>query len=149
MLRNDLSAAELRIVWYILTNAIAATGTARISNQHLESALRLSHTTVVRAKKSLRQKKLLSWRTEGPFSDLACDYSIFLQKEEVRKRTSTNDKNGPSQGPFSDLEQTKLKPATQEWLADKLAQHEKARAAIASDDPRAIQQFNKSAWRRQ
>lgn len=111
MLRNDLSAAELRIVWFILINAIGETGKARISNHNIRNALRLDHSTIIRAKRSLRRKKVLTWTADrklGASTHLACEYSFFLQKEEVHPRTQLQGVRAPSLG-------ARTHPASKGW----------------------------------
>lgn len=79
MLRRDLSTAELRICWYLLTQVMNTTGNCCCSNQHLANALGLTPSTVVRAKANLKQKHILDWPHLGKLAasaHLACTYNF-------------------------------------------------------------------------
>ena len=81
-LRNDMSAAELRICWFLLIDRTNESGDCHCSNNHLAEALDLDPSTVKRAKQNLRNKHILTWPNTGKLgasTHLATEYRFFLQ----------------------------------------------------------------------
>lgn len=90
MLRRDLSAAELRIVWFLLIDRTNEAGNCHCSNNHIAETLGLTRSTVHRAKMSLREKAILTWPETGHLAastHLATEYRFSITSKGLHPRS--------------------------------------------------------------